>query len=178
VLTVTKKYQIPTMSGRGFSSIDPWHDLYERYRASGKNRLIVIVMSDWDPEGEMIPQVAGRTLRDDFFAPDGINPDLLTIIKAGVTREQIEKYDLPQQNFANEDSSNHQWFVDRNGGDDSVYELEALRPPDMPDGLEDVHKNVNGIGLFNREVAAEREEAAYLEAARKKVAGALKGLAE
>jgi hypothetical protein len=66
VLKVTEKYQIPTSSGRGFNSIDPWHDLYERYVDSGKDKLIVIVLSDFDPEGEMIPQAGGRTLRDDF----------------------------------------------------------------------------------------------------------------
>jgi hypothetical protein len=99
-LRVTQNYQIPTSSGRGFNSIDPWHDLYERYQDSGKERLIVIVLSDHDPEGEMIPQVGGRTLRDDFQVDD------VTIVKAGVTREQIEKYHLPAQNFAKESSSN------------------------------------------------------------------------
>ena len=58
VLRVTEKYQIPTSSGRGFNSIDPWHDLYQRYIDSGKQRLIVIVLSDLDPEGEMIPKSA------------------------------------------------------------------------------------------------------------------------
>src|SRR5262249_47363607 len=52
VLRVTEKYQIATSSGRGFNSIDPWHDLHERYLASGKERLVVIVLSDYDPEGE------------------------------------------------------------------------------------------------------------------------------
>jgi hypothetical protein len=114
VLRVTEKYQIPTSSGRGFNSIDPWHDLFERYQKSGKERLIVIVLSDYDPEGEMIPQVGGRTLRDDFGVTN------LTIIKAGVTREQIEKYNLPPQNFAKETSSNYDWFVERNDGNDAV----------------------------------------------------------
>jgi hypothetical protein len=100
VLQVTKKYQIWTSSGRGFNSIDPWHDLYERYVASGKTRLIVIILSDYDPEGEWIPHVGGRVLRDDF----GVPTENLTIIKAGVTREQIDKYDLPPQNFAKEGS--------------------------------------------------------------------------
>jgi hypothetical protein len=85
VLRVTDKYQISTSSGRGVNSIDPWHDLYERYEASGKHRLIVIVLSDFHPEGEMIPQAAGRTLRDEFGIED------LTIIKAGVTREMDEQ---------------------------------------------------------------------------------------
>jgi hypothetical protein len=172
VLRVTEKYQIPTSSGRGFNSIDPWHDLAERFEDSGKERLIVIVLSDFDPEGEMIPQVGGRTLRDDFDIDD------LTIIKAGVTREQIQKYRLPAQNFAKETSSNHDWFVRRNGGVDTVYELEALRPQDMMSDLENVIKNVIDIDLFNREVATEREESVYLEAARRRVGDTLRGLVE
>jgi ParB-like chromosome segregation protein Spo0J len=161
VLRATERYHIPTSSGRGFNSSDAWHDLHERYIQSGKERLIVIVVSDYDPEGEMIPHVGGRTLRDDF-GDEGV-----TIIKAGVTREQIERYNLAKQNFAKETSSNHDWFVERNDGDDSVYELEALNPQDMIDDLENVIKGVIDIDLFNREVAKEKEEAAYLEAAKK-----------
>ncbi len=171
VLRVTSKYQIRTSSGRGFNGIDPWHDLYLRYRRSGKQRLIVILLSDYDPEGEQIVQVGGRTLRDDF----GVDPAKLTVIKAGVTREQIRKYDLPAQNFAKETSSNHKWFVERNGGD-AVFELEALSPRDMMNDLDTVIRKVIDVDLYNREVAAEREEARYLEAAQVKLAEALRGL--
>jgi hypothetical protein len=156
VLRVTERYQIPTSSGRGFNSIDPWHDLVERYESSSKERLIVIVLSDFDPEGEMIPHVGGRTLRDDFGVED------VTIIKAGVTRDQIEEYQLPPQNFAKESSSNYDWFVERNGGDNTVYELEALHPEQMIRDLDNVIRSVLDIDLFNREVAAERDEAVYL----------------
>jgi hypothetical protein len=174
VLKVTERYQIPTSSGRGFCSIDPWHDLYERFQASGKDRLILIVLSDYDPEGEQIVQAGGRTLRDDFGVPE----DELVIIKAGVTREQIERYRLPAMNFAKESSSNRDWFVQRNGGDDSVYELEALDPRRMLEDLDYAIRMVIDIDLFNREVAAERDEAAYLEAARRTAAESLKGLGE
>ena len=174
VLRVTRKYQVTTSSGRGFNSIDPWHDLYERYRESGKEQLILIVLSDFDPEGEMIPHVGGRTLVDDF----GVDYDALTIIKAGVTREQIDRYRLQPQNFAKETSSNHDWFVERNGGDDAVYELEALDPADMLRDLDNTIRSVLDIDLFNREVATESEEAAYLEAARARAAEALRGLGE
>jgi hypothetical protein len=169
-LRVTRRYQIPTSSGRGFNSIDPWHDLYTAYKDSGKERLIVVVLSDFDPEGEMIPQVGGRTLRDDF----GV--EQLTIIKAGVTRQQIEEYDLPSQNFAKESSTNHDWFVNRNDGDDTVYELEALDPEDMLTDLEVVIKSVLDTGLFNREVEIEKQESVHIEAARKSAFAALKGL--
>lgn len=172
VLRVTRRFQIPTSSGRGFNSIDPWHDLYQRYMRSGKERLIVILLSDFDPEGEMIPQVGGRTLRDDFEIDD------LEIIKAGVTRDQIEQYGLPSQNFAKESSSNYEWFVERNDGDTSVYELEALDPADMLDDLQNVITGVLDMDLFNLEAQREQDEAAYLEAARKTAAEALKGIAD
>jgi hypothetical protein len=172
VLRVTQNYQIPTSSGRGFNSIDPWHDLAERYFDSGKERLIVIVLSDYDPEGQMIPHVGGRTLRDDF------DVDELTIIKAGVTRDQITKYHLPPQNFAKESSSNYDWFVERNGGDQTVWELEALNPEDMLRDLDQVIRSVIDLDFFNREVATEREEAAYLDAAQRKGREALQGLGD
>jgi hypothetical protein len=43
----------------------------------------------------MIPQVGGRTLRDDL----GIDP---VIIKVGVTREQIEEYGLAPMKTADQ----------------------------------------------------------------------------
>jgi hypothetical protein len=176
-LRVTKKYRIPTSSARGFNSTDAWHDLAERYFDSGKERLILIVLSDYDPEGERIPHVGGCALRDTFGIAT-FGRDLVTVIKAGVTREQIERYDLPTGNFAKEASSNYDWFVARNGGDDSVWELEALDPEDLMDDLDAVIRGVIDVDLFNREVEKEREEAVYLEAARKKATEALKGLGE
>ncbi len=170
---VTERYQIPTSSGRGFNSIDPYHELYERYRSSGKGRLILIVLSDFDPEGEMIPQVAGRTLRDDFRIPR----EDFDIVKAGVTRAQIDEYELPPMAFAKETSSNRDWFVNRNGGDEAVYELEALDPAVMMADLEKVIQGVLDMDLFNREAAEEQAEAAYLEAARRTATEALNGLA-
>lgn len=168
ILRVTERYQIPTMSGRGFSSIDPWHDMHERYLASGKKRLVVIVVSDFDPEGEMIPQACARTMRDDF----GVSA--IKVIKAGVTREQIVKYNLPKQNFAKEKSKLRPWFAKRNNGDDSVYELEALEPQAMIDDLDGVIRGVLDIDLFNREVEIEQEEKTYLEESRRRLREAIR----
>ncbi|WP_442485134.1 hypothetical protein [Aeoliella sp. SH292] len=169
---VTRRFQIPTSSGRGFNSIDSLHEVYARYLHSGKENLILVVLSDYDPEGEMIPHSAGRILRDDF----GVEAPV--IIKAGVTREQIAKYNLPSQNFAKETSSNHEWFVDRNDGGNSVYELEALSPDDMLRDLRDTITRVLDMSVFNAECAREREEAVYLQSARDHAREALKGLGE
>jgi hypothetical protein len=170
VLQVTRRYQLPTSSGRGFNSIDPWHDLHERYVASGKKKLALIVLSDYDPEGEMIPQVGGRTLRDDF----NVDAEDLEVYKAGVTREQIDHYGLEPMNFAKEESSNRDWFVERNGGDDTVYELEALDPAAMLLDLEYVIHRVLDIDLFDQEKATEADDLGELEEAREKAVEALK----
>ena len=102
----------------------------------------------------------------------------MEIIKAGVTREQVERFSLPPQNFAKESSSNYDWFVGRNDGETSVYELEALDPADMLADLENVITGVLDMDLFNMEARQEQDEAAYLEAAQTTATEALKGLVE
>jgi hypothetical protein len=171
-LQVTQQYQIPTSSARGFNSIDPYYDLVKRFRASGKTDLVVIILSDYDPEGEQIPHVAGRTLRDDF----GLKSPRLHILKAGITRDQIAEHNLPPMCFAKESSSNHAWFVDRNNGDDTVWELEAMDPAILMEDLDLVVRSALDIDLFNREVEREREDAAYLEACHRTAFEALKGI--
>jgi hypothetical protein len=163
VLQVTKKYQITTRSARGINCIDSFHDMAEDFKASGKDGLDVITLSDHDPEGSFIPHDAGRRLRDDF----GI--DNVRIIPAGVTREQIHRYHLPSNNVAKEESSHYDWYVSRNGGDATTWELEALDPRDMLADLETVIKGVINLDLFNREVAEERREMRALEALRQSV---------
>jgi hypothetical protein len=153
-LRVTDKYQIDTSSGRGFNSVGPWHELAERFKAGGKQRLCVVILSDYDPEAERIPVVALQTLRD----REGLG-DRVKVVKAGVTARQIEQYQLPAMNFAKETSSNYKWFVERNHGDDTTWELEALDPADLMRELDDVIKKVIDVRLYNREVESQEEEA-------------------
>jgi hypothetical protein len=179
VLQVTRKYQITTRSARGLNCIDSFHDMAETYRNSGKEFLDLIVLSDHDPEGQFIPHDAGRCLRDDF----GI--DKIRVFPAGVTRDQIngiysdgvKRDPLPSDNEAKENSSHYKWYVERNGGHTTTWELEALDPRNMLADLDHVIRSVINIELFNREVEAEREEVTRLEAARRVGQEALRGLA-
>jgi hypothetical protein len=57
---------IPLTVGRGFSSLPPRVGLARRYKASGKDKLIVIAMSDLDPDGDEITHSFARSMRDDF----------------------------------------------------------------------------------------------------------------
>jgi hypothetical protein len=144
---VTKEYQFLTMSGHGFSSVGPWHQLAEKFKESGRQRLFVVLLSDYDPEGERIPEVALQTLRD----REGLG-DRVKVVKAGVTRRQVEQYHLPRIGTAKESSSNWDWFIERNQGDDTCWELEALDPADLMRELEEVIKKVIDVGLYNKEV--------------------------
>jgi hypothetical protein len=171
-LQITRKYQVPTFSARGLDSIDSFHDIEQDYVRSGKEGFYLIILADYDTEGEMIPHDAGRRFRDDFGIDDPF------VIKAGVTRDQVRKYRLPAMNFAKEKSPNHAWFVERNGGNDTVWELEALNPPDMLSDLEAAIKSVLDLDLFNREAAVEQEEARHITAARRTVSEALRGLGD
>jgi hypothetical protein len=132
----------------------------------------LIVLSDFDPEGERIPHTAGTTLRDNFHVP----PEKLSIIKAGVTRRQIKQHGLPQQNFAKDESNLKEWFVKRNGGDESVYELEALDPGIMLADLEATLQRVLDMKLFKAEQKIERKEKFGLRGARTVVRKALAGM--
>ena len=170
VKRITSKYCIPTMSGRGFSSIDPYHDIEQRFVKSGKEKLILIVASDFDPEGEEIVQVAGRTMRDDFCIPSR----KLEIIKVAVTPQQIEQYDLPPNLEAKKSSSRYKKFVAKHGK--NVYELEALTPEQLQDSLTEAIDSVIDIEAFNSELDAEKQDAAFLQGVRHSIVDTLKGL--
>jgi hypothetical protein len=168
---VTDKYQIPTGSGHGSNSIDPWHKLYERYLASGKDGLFLIVVTDRDPEGLWMRHVAGRTLVE-----LGVPKEKVHIIEAGVTMEQVERYGLKPQTFVKELSSLLDWYLEENGGERRVWETESLDPADMLRDLEGFIVKVLDMDRFNAEVAREQEDAAELEATRRRLLKVARGI--
>ncbi len=170
---VTSDYQLPTSSARGYDSISALRALYCRFRQSKRDRLIIIALCDFDPEGEDIPNVVARTMRDDFGVPE----HKVTVIKAGVTQEQIDKYQLPPLNKAKKTSSRHKGFVSRNGSD-LAYELEALNPEDMLRDLRATIEGVLDLELFQAEVEREEEEADALVAYRETALERLRGMVE
>lgn len=48
---VAMEYCIPFTIGRGYSSLPPRKKMADRFKRSGKEKLIVLVLSDHDPEG-------------------------------------------------------------------------------------------------------------------------------
>lgn len=63
---VAMDYTIPYTIGGGYSSLPPRYAMAQRFKKSGKEQLVLLVLSDFDPEGEDIAEGFARSMRDDF----------------------------------------------------------------------------------------------------------------
>jgi len=123
---VLMHYTIPYTIGRGYASLDPRHKLVERFRASGKERLILLYLSDFDPDGDEIAHSFVRSLRDDF----DLGEELIEPIRVALTKAQIREFQLLPVMVAKETSSNYDRFFERHAGT-VVHELDALTPAQL-----------------------------------------------
>lgn len=158
---VAAEYCLPITTGRGYCSLPPRYALAERYQKSGREKLILLVLSDFDPDGEEICHSFARSLRDDF----GIRQ--VQAIKVALTQEQVQQFRLPANMEAKKGSANYQKFAAKYG--DQVFELEALPPAELQRLLREAIDSVLDIDAFNGEIDAEKQDAAFLDTARRRV---------
>lgn len=164
------KYTIPMTSGRGYSSLPPRKAMVDRFRENGREKLVVIVVSDFDPEGQDIPNAFGLSLRDDF----NIDPGKLVIVKAALTHEQIQTMDIHEGQWAKEDSSRYKLFVEKYG--EHCWELEAIPSDTLREIVEDTIRRTIDLPTFEREVEKEKEEQHELDQHRLKFKRLLAGM--
>ena len=133
-----------------------------RFHASGKEEMILIVASDYDPEGFDLADDAIRSLRDCW----GVNVQYHRI---GVNREQIDKLNLQADfNPAKETSSRLASFLKRTGGD-KTWECEALPPKYLQDQLrEAIRANMN-MDIYNTTLEQEQSGAEQILEFRKQI---------
>jgi hypothetical protein len=167
---VAEDYAIPFMLARGYSSLPPRHAMAERFDCSGKDTLLLLVLSDFDPEGDDIPQAFARSMRDDFGIED------VEFIKVALTGEQVEELQLRPGPTAKAGSSRRRKFVEEHG--EHVFELEAVEPEQLQDILRSTIESVMDMDLFEGEQAKERKDAAYLAGVRSKLYETLSDLDE
>lgn len=164
VSSIAFKYTIPITSGRGFCSIPPRQQMLERFRKSGKERMVLIVVSDFDPEGESICESFARSMRDDF----GVD---ISCVKAALTYQQTQELDLPPALQAKESSSRYAGFSNKYG--DDVYELEALPPEQLQELVDEAVRSVIDVDVFNAELEKERTESQWLDVTRRRLMAAI-----
>lgn len=165
---VAMRYCLPITTGRGYCSLPPRHEIVQRYRKSGKANLVVLIVSDFDPDGEEIAHSLARSLRDDFGV-EAIHP-----VKVALTEQQVVDYGLPPVMKAKTTSVHHAKFIRRYG--DDVWEVEALPPETLQSILEEAIDGVLDVERFNEEIDAEKRDAAFLDAVRQRVHGVLREL--
>jgi ParB-like nuclease domain len=160
---IAAKYTLPMTSGRGYSSLPPRKVMVDRFRKSGREKLVIVVVTDCDPEGFDIPNSFGLSLRDDFE----LSGDELVIVKAALTYEQSQQLDLHQGQLAKEDSSRFPRYQELFG--DRCWELEAVPTEALREMVEDTIRGVLDIDAFEQEVEREEEEQSELDDYRERV---------
>lgn len=165
---VAEEFCIPITSGRGYCSLPPRAAIASRFERSGKDRLCLLIASDFDPDGEEIAHSLARSLRDDF------DIECIDAVKVALTAEQVEAFNLPPKLKAKQTSSRYQRFADSHG--DDVFELEAIPPAELQRQFREAIDNVMDIEAFNAELDAEREDAALLDEARQRVHASMRGI--
>ncbi len=168
---VCGKFGVPYMIGRGFSSIDARYKLAQRFRRSGKDHIILLILSDHDPDGEEIAANFVKSLRDDF----GIWEGSIHATKVALTAEQVMKYHLPHTMEAKKSSTRYKKFAEQFG--DHAYEMEALAPADLQKILRDSIESAMDIDLYNAEVAAAEKDEEHILQQKAKAGKLLAGLA-
>ena len=162
---VCMEYTVPYTIGRGYCSLGPRAALHKRFQQSGKERLVLVILSDFDPDGDMIAQSFARSLRDDFGVPE----ELIVPVRAALTPKQVKALRLPRSYLAAKKTSNHYERFVSDHGSDTVYELEAVPPVQLQELLENTLKQLIDIERFNEEVEAEEEDQCEIENTRRRV---------
>lgn len=130
-----------------------------RFRMSGKEWLILLILSDFDSEGEDIAHSFARSMRDD------IDIHQIKPIKVALTRVQVEELGLPPILKAKTSSSRYEGFASENW--DEVFEPEAVPPGQLQTILRNAIDSVIDVAAFNAEIEAEKRDASFLDAARR-----------
>ena len=141
VAPVCDQYYVQWTSGRGFAGPSIWRKMAERFADSCKERMVLLIISDYDPEGFALADDALRSLRDLWDVP-------VDYQRVGVTAEQIKALKLQQDfNSAKKDSPNLKAFIERTGSD-QTWECEALDPEYLRDPASDGDRSEHEPGHF------------------------------
>jgi hypothetical protein len=148
---VAEEFRMPLTITRGMSSLPPKKAIHNRYMASQKDKLILLVVSDLDPAGDAIAEDLVKSFRRDFDVTN------IEAYKVALTIDQVEQFSLAPSMEAKEGSPTYQAFVDKYGIT-AAYELEAMNPSDLAAQLESAIKDVLDLDLYNQELAAEEAD--------------------
>jgi hypothetical protein len=157
---IAAKYCMPLTVGSGCCSIAPIEKLVRRFEWSGKEKLIILTIADFDPAGIMIARSFAQRLRD-YFQIEDIDPR-----RVALTQDQVNAYNLPVGgNIELKNDVNKETFREEFGED--TYEVEALEPTDLKAIVESAIEQTIDVAAYNHELECEEKDSQFLETKRK-----------
>jgi hypothetical protein len=156
--SVARNYCIPVTTSRGYSSLSPRFDLVQRFLRSGKSKLILLMLTDFDPDGEQIAQSFARSLRDDFRLKS-VHP-----VKVALTAEDIKNHELPSDMDAKPSSPNYKKFIAKYGV--KAVELDAAPVDLLKSSLESAIQSFLDMDEYQAQMDLEAKDAVKIEAHR------------
>jgi ParB-like nuclease domain len=160
---------IPLSSARGQHTTTPLYDVAQRYRESGKGKLLILALSDLDPDGDAIAHSMAQRLRDDH------DIEHVQLFKVALTIEQVTELGLTESyQPAKEGSPNYRRYVERYGHS-KVWELEAVEPAILQGIVEKAIDAVINRKAYNQEVSQEKQDLAHIAAVRKIIVQTIRG---
>ncbi len=159
IVKVAFEYCIPCTTGRGYSSLTPRWEMVKRFKNSGKSKLILLILSDFDPDGEEIAASFPRSLRDDF------NLANVMAHKVALTANDIREHNIPCNMEAKQSSRNYEKFIQRHGV--HVAELDAAPVELLQNKLRQAIESCLDMAIFNAELISEKDDYAYISATKR-----------
>jgi hypothetical protein len=145
---VANELRLPITSLRGYGSFPAARDVAERFKRSGKGKLVVVYVSDLDPEGIDMPASWKKYLWHDFHVE-------AAVYRATVTLEQVRKYHLPPDADVKLSSSRARKFIQEHG--DQCWELDSMPEQILIDEVSTAARAMLDIDALNRAFERERE---------------------
>jgi hypothetical protein len=156
---ISSKYCIPLSIGSGSCSIAPIRKLAERFMQSGKEKLLILTIADFDPAGIMIARSFAQRLRDYFHIAN------VDARRVALTKDQVDDYSLVAGgNIDDKEDVNKESFRDEFGED--TYEVEALEPSDLETIVGNAIEQTIDIDAYNYEIDREEMDSQFLEVKR------------
>ena len=145
---VAHRFRVPLTSMRGYGSFPTSRDVAARFKASGKDSLVIVYISDLDPEGIDMPAAVKKYLLQDF----GVSA---TVVRAAVTMEQVNRFNLPADIDVKLSSSRANGFIEQYGN--QCWELDSMPAETLIDETAGTVNKFLDIAAFNKAFERERE---------------------
>ena len=161
VSAVADEYCIPLIVSRGYCSLGPRRSIASRFERSKKDTLILLFLTDFDPDGEEIAASFCRSLQSDFEIND------LVAHKVLLSSEDVRRYDLPSDLDAKPSSPQYQKFVDKYGT--KAVELDAAPVELIQSSLRRAIERCIDLELFNQEIEASKIDYQEIETKKREI---------